>query len=53
VGFGLGLALREHGIFARPLGDVIVLMPPLTSTDQELEHLAASVCSVVTARFPA
>lgn len=53
VGFGLGLALREHGIFARPLGDVIVLMPPLTSTDEELRHLAASVCEVVKTRFPA
>jgi len=51
VGFGIGLALREHGVFARPLGDVIVLMPPLTSTDEELRHLAASVCGVVTQRL--
>ena len=34
--------LRDRGIFLRPLGDVIVLMPPLSSTDAELRHLAAS-----------
>src|SRR4051812_42287191 len=32
-GYHLCLALRDHGIFLRPLGDVLVLMPPLSSTN--------------------
>lgn len=31
---------REKGILLRPLGDVIVLMPPLSSTEREIEELA-------------
>jgi len=46
-GYHICLSLRDRGIFLRPLGDIIVLMPPLTSTDQELTHLAASVQSAV------
>ncbi|MBM4312683.1 MAG: adenosylmethionine--8-amino-7-oxononanoate transaminase [Deltaproteobacteria bacterium] len=34
---------REKGIILRPLGDVIVLMPPLSSTEEELRHLVGSV----------
>jgi len=30
---------RRHGLIIRPLGDVIVLMPPLSTTVQELEWL--------------
>lgn len=30
---------RERGVFVRPLGDVLVVMPPLTITDEELELL--------------
>jgi adenosylmethionine-8-amino-7-oxononanoate transaminase len=30
---------REKGILLRPLGDVIVLMPPLSSTESEIEGL--------------
>lgn len=43
VGNGICLALRERGIFLRPLGDVIVLMPPLSATDEELRHLATAL----------
>jgi len=32
-------AARRHGVFLRPLGDVVVLMPPLTVTDEELSML--------------
>ena len=46
-GYHICLALRDHGIFLRPLGDVIVLMPPLSSSDIELQHLAASVHAVI------
>lgn len=34
--------IRERGIILRPLGDVIVLMPPLSSTEEEIRHLAGS-----------
>jgi adenosylmethionine-8-amino-7-oxononanoate aminotransferase len=32
-------AARERGVFLRPLGDVIVLMPPLTLSDEEFAML--------------
>jgi adenosylmethionine-8-amino-7-oxononanoate aminotransferase len=51
VGYRLGLRLRDHGIYARPLGDVMVLMPPLTVTDEELRHLAGSLHAVLRERF--
>ncbi len=35
--------VREKGIILRPLGDVIVLMPPLSSTEEESRHLVGSV----------
>jgi len=31
--------IRERGILLRPLGDVIVLMPPLSSTEEEIRNL--------------
>jgi adenosylmethionine-8-amino-7-oxononanoate aminotransferase len=43
VGHRVGLAMRERGVFARPLGDVMVLMPPLTTTAEELRMLAATL----------
>ncbi len=33
------LAARDAGVLARPLSDVVVLMPPLSSTPAELDHL--------------
>ncbi len=36
-------AARCHGVFLRPLGDVIVLMPPLTITDAEIAQLVGAV----------
>lgn len=53
VGHGLGLALRRHGIFLRPLGDVLVLVPPLTTTDDELRALGAAIHAVLVERFGA
>jgi adenosylmethionine-8-amino-7-oxononanoate aminotransferase len=31
--------IRKHGIILRPLDDVVVLMPPLSITKQEIAHL--------------
>ena len=36
-------AARKRGVFLRPLGDVIVLMPPLTLSDDELTMLVRVV----------
>ncbi len=40
-------AVRRHGVILRPLGDVVVLMPPLSITRQELELLVTSVASAL------
>src|SRR4030065_490176 len=34
--------VRERGVILRPLGDVIVLMPPLSSSESEIEFLVRS-----------
>ena len=36
-------AARRHGALLRPLGDVVVIMPPLAVTEAELDCLAAAV----------
>jgi adenosylmethionine-8-amino-7-oxononanoate aminotransferase len=51
VGYELCLAMREYSIFIRPLGDVIVLVLPLTVTSEEVRHLASSLHAVLRARF--
>jgi adenosylmethionine-8-amino-7-oxononanoate aminotransferase len=33
------MALRAHGIVLRPLGDTLVIMPPLSTSSSELDHL--------------
>jgi adenosylmethionine-8-amino-7-oxononanoate aminotransferase len=50
-GHKLCLAMRDRGVFIRPLGDVIVLMPPLSATDDELRHLAAALHAAIVERF--
>jgi len=44
------MAAREHGLLTRPIGNVIVLMPPLCSTTaqvtQAVEALRASIGEV-------
>ena len=35
------LEARKRGVMLRPLGDVVILMPPLSTTLQELERLTA------------
>jgi adenosylmethionine-8-amino-7-oxononanoate aminotransferase len=36
-----------RGVWVRPLGDVVILMPPLVATDAELDILADAVCEAV------
>ena len=39
IGRKVILEARKHGVIIRPLGDVVILMPPLTITDEELTTL--------------
>jgi adenosylmethionine-8-amino-7-oxononanoate aminotransferase len=39
IGHKVILEARRHGVMIRPLGDVIILMPPLSITDDELTAL--------------
>ncbi len=41
-------AARAHGVIVRPLGDVVVLMPPLSVTAGELQTLVAAVADATT-----
>ena len=41
IGHRVTLAARERGAIIRPLGDVVVLMPPLCISDDELRRLVA------------
>jgi adenosylmethionine-8-amino-7-oxononanoate aminotransferase len=51
VGYRLCRALRAHGFYVRPLGDVIVLMPPLIASDDDLRRLAQALHAVLVAEF--
>jgi adenosylmethionine-8-amino-7-oxononanoate aminotransferase len=43
TGFAVCQRARERGVLVRPLGDVVVLMPPLAIGDDDLELLVATV----------
>ncbi len=43
TGFQVCRAARRRGVIIRPLGDVVVLMPPLGMTDAEVDELASVV----------
>jgi adenosylmethionine---8-amino-7-oxononanoate aminotransferase len=38
----------RHGVWVRPFGDVVYLMPPLVIGNEDLATLTAAVCDVVT-----
>jgi len=41
-------AVRRHGVILRPLGDVVVLMPPLCISTTELDHLVTATARAIT-----
>lgn len=43
IGMRVCRAARDMGVFLRPLGDVIVVMPPLTITDDELALIVDAI----------
>ena len=57
AGHQVTLAARRRGAIVRPLGDVVVLMPPLAISRAELKRLLAivreSIAEVVEAAAPA
>jgi adenosylmethionine-8-amino-7-oxononanoate aminotransferase len=57
IGHRVTLAARERGAIIRPLGDVVVLMPPLSISDDELRRLVAitgeSIAAAAAAHVPA
>src|SRR5207253_791732 len=40
-------AALERGVFLRPLGDVVYAMPPLCTTDREVDQIAEAVAAAV------
>src|SRR5262249_32411439 len=57
IGHQVTLAARERGAIVRPLGDAIILMPPLSIATRELralvEIVAASITAVTTGQVAA
>jgi adenosylmethionine-8-amino-7-oxononanoate aminotransferase len=47
LGHQVTMAARERGVIVRPLGDVVVLMPPLIITEAELRRLVAVTAAAV------
>jgi adenosylmethionine-8-amino-7-oxononanoate aminotransferase len=47
MGHRVTLAARERGAIVRPLGDVIVLMPPLSISEDELRRLVAITAEAI------
>lgn len=47
VGFQVCLAARKHGVLLRPLGNVVVLMPPLSLTVDEARLLTDALADAI------
>ena len=39
--------VRKHGVILRPLGDVVVLMPPLSITDDQIRELVSATAKSI------
>lgn len=47
VGAAVCVKAREYGLFIRPVGDVVVFMPPLCSTLAEIEEMLAIIRTAI------
>lgn len=47
TGFHICQAARQHGVWIRPLGDVVVLMPPLAISFDETDELTSVVSAAI------
>ena len=52
LGHRVVLEARRRGVIVRPLGDVIVLMPPLSISKQDLKRLIKVVAQSIRAAYP-
>lgn len=52
TGHRVAMATRDHGAITRPLGNTLVLNPPLTLTLEEADRLVAAVASALDDVFP-
>jgi adenosylmethionine---8-amino-7-oxononanoate aminotransferase len=52
LGNRVALEARKRGVIVRPLGDVIVLMPPLAISKQDLRRLVDVVAESIGAAYP-
>ena len=52
IGHRVALEARERGVIVRPLGDVVILMPPLSISKAELRTLVSVVAASIRAAFP-
>jgi adenosylmethionine-8-amino-7-oxononanoate aminotransferase len=47
IGAQICTRIRRQGVIIRPLGDVLVLMPPLAMSEAQLQTLVGAVCAEV------
>jgi adenosylmethionine-8-amino-7-oxononanoate aminotransferase len=47
VGHQVAMAARKHGVIVRPLGDSIIMMPPLAMTPVQIRSLGVSVAAAI------
>jgi adenosylmethionine-8-amino-7-oxononanoate aminotransferase len=52
IGVRVCRTAREMGVFLRPLGNVIVLMPPLSITSREIKKLVQTVSQAILHHLP-
>jgi adenosylmethionine---8-amino-7-oxononanoate aminotransferase len=52
IGFEVCRAAKQHGVLLRPLGNVVVLMPPLSMSRREADHLVAALERGIAAVLP-
>jgi adenosylmethionine---8-amino-7-oxononanoate aminotransferase len=52
LGHRVTLAARERGVIVRPLGDVVIMMPPLSISAAELRRLVMVVSDSIRAAYP-
>lgn len=43
IGHQVALELRKRGIILRPIGNVMIIMPPLTISEGDLEHIISNL----------
>ena len=49
IGHQVTLEARRRGAIVRPLGDVVILMPPLSMSEQDLRRLVATTAESIAA----